>query len=259
MSAAEWEQEHGRGTFACNGKYLAACRVRRGWTQEQAARIIGYTPRLIRKAEGGGRLRAGTIAILAEAYSTDEHPVFCEDIVCDPLALVRRYHDAYRTLETDMIDVIRHLTSDDVIFKMGEPGDPIPFNGIYHGHEGFARCWNTFFRTFSRPDKKFFQPRLLCFGQDVISVCPEKVYIDGLPETVNIVITMHFRIERGKIVFIEDLFDPEVGVNYLNAAKASGVVVPQPSCHESLHKRASRELDELLKKRRIPRFLSMDK
>ena len=52
-----------------SGEVVRRLRMERGMTQLQLARAAGYTERLIRKAEKGGRLDIRTVQNLAEALS----------------------------------------------------------------------------------------------------------------------------------------------------------------------------------------------
>ena len=222
MAIQSWEQKNSGEAFSCNGPYFQECRKRRGLTQGKTAAITGFSTRLVRKAEAGERLRGNTIATLAKAYHTPQVPVHCEDLTINPISLAKRFLKAYATKEAEMVEEIRDILAEDVIFKMGEEGDPVPFSGVYHGEEGITECWRRFFATFDRPDKQFFKPKFLQIGNDVISVCPEMVQTKGSPEIHTNHVTFHFQFNRGKLTYIEDTYDKEIGINCIKAAIERG-------------------------------------
>lgn len=223
MHGMTWIEENKGQSHACNGYFLVKCRMDRGWTQEETANKTGFSERLIRKAERGGNLRASSVDGLAKTFSTPENPIYPEDLVCNPREIVDRFFDAYRTKEKQIVSEIRDILDDDMVIKMGEEGDGIPFSGVFHGIAGFDKCMQLFFATFNRPDKNFYQPKFFVTGNDVISVGEEKGQVEGMPEPITAHITMHFHIKRGKIVHIEDFYDPAVGLKYLQSAKDRGL------------------------------------
>jgi transcriptional regulator with XRE-family HTH domain len=87
---------HLKRSLVVNGEMLKFFRSRRGWTQEELATIVGYTGRVIRKAEASGSLHPDTIEILAEALSGPDWTVDPEDLVTIPESMARAVINAYR-------------------------------------------------------------------------------------------------------------------------------------------------------------------
>ena len=72
-----------RRSFAVRGDFLRSLRLRRGWSQQEAARRADLSERLIRKAERGEPLEAKSISQLAAAYGSAEEPLSPESILID--------------------------------------------------------------------------------------------------------------------------------------------------------------------------------
>ena len=153
-----WTNPPKSRSLACNGDVLRACRQRRGWTQERAADISGYSVRLIRKAEAGQPIHPDTIEILAETYTTDAYPVHPEDLICDTRALARTLLHDYRSKERQVVAHTQNLLSEKMTCWVAGNPDDVPFAGDFEGIDGFDRFWAGLFvsldtrtRTFGKP------------------------------------------------------------------------------------------------------------
>jgi hypothetical protein len=83
------------------------------------ASIVGYSERLIRKAENGGSLSMETILNLAQALSGPTGEIRAQQLVLDILSVAREWLTAFDTLGKDMIPLIKHhMASDFVLFVL---------------------------------------------------------------------------------------------------------------------------------------------
>lgn len=144
-------------SFVVNGQLLRACRIARGWTQDDAAAKAGVSDRLIRKAESGGALEIQSIAILAQLYSTPERRLTPDDLLAKPIApipakstpvaspsqpelMVRRwFQEMWNERRFETIDEL--LAPDCVLHAEGRD---------LHGRAAMVRRAEEFFAAFDR-------------------------------------------------------------------------------------------------------------
>jgi transcriptional regulator with XRE-family HTH domain len=125
---ADWKLLSRDKALSCNRELLKYFRQARGWTQTDLARIVGYSPRLIAKAEAGEPIALQTIEDLAEAFSTPTAPVYPEDLVIDPLIKTRELLDNLQHQPTVAWDSLPRLLADDVELQIAgqRPVKPCP-------------------------------------------------------------------------------------------------------------------------------------
>jgi transcriptional regulator with XRE-family HTH domain len=187
-----------------SGEVVRRLRMERGMTQLQLARAAGYTERLIRKAEKGGRLDIRTVQNLAEALSQFGNHLSVEILLKDNLAIAKLCVEKFDELGPGMLASIESCLSDDFILNC--PGDPqaIPFAGTFAGATGFQLWLDRYFSVFTRQT-----PRELEFtvGSDtVVARWIEHCSISGFP-CRPIRMTMYFRFRDGLIVRMDDDYD----------------------------------------------------
>ncbi len=122
-----------------SGELLCRLRVERGMTQLQLAKAAGYTERLVRKAEKGGRLDIRSIQNLAEALSQSGKPVLVERLIQDDLAIARLWVRSFDTLGLEMLPVVESLLSDRFTFHSLGEAPRIPFAGTFDGASGVGK------------------------------------------------------------------------------------------------------------------------
>ncbi len=81
-----------------NTDLLRDLRVQRGWSQKDLAKKAGYTDRLVRKAELGGKLDVETIRNIAEALSTPHETITLDSLIHDNLSIAKRFVQGYDSL-----------------------------------------------------------------------------------------------------------------------------------------------------------------
>lgn len=208
-----WEIESVKQAYGCNREILKHFREKRGWTQSEFSRIAGYSERLISKAESGRSISSETVCNLAEALSTDEEPVYPEDLVCDPVESTKRYIAAVYKHQRDFPTVVRHLLHDEIVIQMA--GDPaqIPFAGRFEGIDGVQVFADRFFAILESPKDhdpgKWYQ--YIGQGNEVVAWGESWIHPIGQPMEKPMPVTNLFRFRRGKIVYLDDRYDTQLG------------------------------------------------
>ena len=133
-----------------DGIALRVYRKKLGWSQAELGRRAGYSERVIRKAEAGGKLRPETIQELAAAMSCDGHRISLADLTIDLESIARRFVESYDLLGSGMLNSCSDIFADD--FTLICPADPNQFSfaGEWIGKTGFQEFLNRFFGTFMR-------------------------------------------------------------------------------------------------------------
>jgi transcriptional regulator with XRE-family HTH domain len=85
----DWKTMARRPALPCNRELLQKLRRHKGWTQAQLAKVVGYSERLISKAETGHPISLESIENLADALSGEDRIVYPEDLIADPLLTTR--------------------------------------------------------------------------------------------------------------------------------------------------------------------------
>ena len=192
-----------------NGSSIRRFRLERGWTQKELGRLAGYSPRLIRKAEGCGLLDLETVRNIAEAFSHSGGMVTLQDLTLDIRAIAMRWMEALNRDGAAMVSSIEELLTEDFVFYC--PGDPsvAPFIGTWHGADGLRKFWELYFATFDRIPNEDIE---YCVGNDlVVARFMESANVAGHlygPIRVN----MCFTFKDGLIQRIDDDYDTQAGV-----------------------------------------------
>ncbi len=183
-----------------NGELLSRLRVDRGMTQLQLAKAAGYTERLVRKAEKGGRLDIRSIQNLAEALSQSGKPVLVERLIQDNLSVARLWITSFDTLGSEMLPVVKPFLSGSFVFHcLGEP-QSTPFAGTFGGLLGFGKWLERYFLVVTHAacaELEFIE------GADaVVARWMEVCSIGGIPcEPIRM--SMYFRFHDGLITRID--------------------------------------------------------
>lgn len=213
-----WQQQPLKRAYACNRDILIYLRERRGWTQRQLADTAGYTDRLIGKAESGGSIAVETLADIADALTTPEHPVYPEDLICDPVNLAKKYIAAQYEHPGKVVEQVRHFLDDQAVLHV--VGDPavIPFAGEHRGVDAMKRGFAIFYSVIEVPANHDHRPwyRFLCEGNDVVVWGQSWMHPIGQPMEQPMNLVQRLRFQRGKLVRVEVVFDTLEGSRLLN-------------------------------------------
>lgn len=176
-------------------------------TQYQLARIAGYTERLVRKAEKGGRLDVVTIRNLASALSMSGQSVSADSLCLDNLSIAKLWVHGLDELGREMLSAIARFLSKDFVFQsLGDPGTT-PFAGTFGGHSGFQQWLHRYFSVF---EHRIVQDLEFVDGADiVVARWRESCSLHGV-SCGPIRVSMYFRFREGLIVRIENDFDTKV-------------------------------------------------
>ena len=204
-----WLQPPTERSIACDPEALRLHRGRRRLTQPELASLAGLSTRLVAKAEAGGRIRTDSVEILAEALSTEEHPVFPEDIVFSPKKIARYIVECYAKYERQCVAHCHRFLAEDM--TVVAPGNPevIPFAGERKTIDGFDDFWGSLFRIFERPEKHLILDtmRVLADGNEVVVLSSENATVCGESGGPPVPLAFVMEFERGKLKKFEDHFD----------------------------------------------------
>jgi transcriptional regulator with XRE-family HTH domain len=185
-------------------------RIRRRWSQEELAHISELSVRLIAKAEAGGSLHPKTIDRLSAALSEPAAPLFPEDLISSPRALVDRFVETYRRHEHELAVRCRDFLADELVCIVGSDDSSVPLAGTYGGPDGFDCYCRNFFEIFERCDKDLYRPTIIAEGNHVMVAGREAIRLKGFPKEPEepagwLVLDMRF--SRGKLIRLEFMFD----------------------------------------------------
>lgn len=212
-----WTKRDLERSYSCNPELFAFLRKHRGWTQAQLAHYAGYSKRLISKAEAGEPIRAQAISDLAEALSMPDEPVYPEDLISDPVELAKAYIAAEYKEQKNAFQAIKHFLDEDIVLLL--EGDPaiFPFAGEHRGHAGVERAFAIFFSVIQAPANHDHTPWYTFHtrGNEVIIWGESWLHPIGQPMREPIKLVHRMKFLRGKIAFIEVLYDSLAGARAL--------------------------------------------
>lgn len=191
-----------------NTQVLRELRVKRGWSQKELAEKAGYTDRLVRKAEFGGKLDVETIRNIAEALSTLEEKVTLDLLTSDVLSIAKTFMQLFDQLGAGMVPAIEHYIAPDFVLHVTSSVESLPLQGTWNGKQGFQAFLDLFFGTFSR-DPKTLAP-LYAVGTDfVVARYMDRLHTPHRPDEL-IQVYRHFRFRDGLLSRIDDLYESPV-------------------------------------------------
>ncbi|MFO0999033.1 MAG: nuclear transport factor 2 family protein [Planctomycetaceae bacterium] len=190
--------------IAVSGALLRRLRMERGMTQFQLARIAGYTERLVRKAEKGGRLDIVTIRNLASALSMGGQLVSPDSLCLDNLSVAKLWVQGFDELGAGMSSAVEPYLSED--FVLDCPGDPetTPFAGIFEGLSGLQQWLTRYFSVFEHRSGRELE--FIAGSDSVVARWREACSLRG-STCRPIRVSMYFRFRDGMIVRIEKDYD----------------------------------------------------
>jgi transcriptional regulator with XRE-family HTH domain len=191
-----------------NTQVLRELRVKRGWSQRELAEKAGYTDRLVRKAEFGGKLDVETIRNIAEALSTLEEKITLDLLTSDVLSIAKTFMQLFDELGAGMVPAIEHYIAPDFVMHVTSAVESLSIHGTWVGQQGFQEFLNLFFGTFSRSPKTLAP--LYAVGTDfVVARYLNTLHAPGRPDEVTEVYR-HFRFRDGLLSRIDDLYESPV-------------------------------------------------
>ncbi len=190
---------------AVNAVRMRELRLSFGWSQAELARKSGYTSRLIRKAESGGSLNYETIADLAETFTSFGTAVYAEELLFDPVAIVRKFIEAYECEGAGCIHRLTHHLSSSVQLECLVDPVVFPFAGTWRGHEQLLDFFQTFCRQYGRVPERLLVVYLL--GSECASARFEDRLVSEGVELPAIRFNWHFQFQAGMIARIDFEFD----------------------------------------------------
>ncbi len=169
-------------------------RKRLGLTQLELCQRSGYSERLIRKAEKGGKLRSETIRTLATAMSVEGKIVSIGDLTIDLESTARRFVESYDLLGCGMSKACSDIFIDD--FEFHCHGDSKQsFTGVWTGLAGFQEYLNRFFSVFTRTPKTLEPVYVVC-DDHAIARYEDRVFYRG-QEMPAFWVNLHFEFRDG--------------------------------------------------------------
>lgn len=191
--------------YSVNGKALRVYRKKLGWSQAELGRRAGYSERVIRKAEAGGKLRPDTIQELATAMSFDGQRISFADLAINWESIARRFVEGYDLLGSGMLNSCCDIFADE--FVLNCPADPKKFSfaGVWVGKTGVQEFLDLFFGTFTRK-VGIFKPVYLVCEDHVVARFDDQVSYQG-HEMPAYWVNFHFEFNDGLVNRIDYEFD----------------------------------------------------
>ena len=212
-----WTKKDLKRSYVCNADLLLQLREWRGWTQAELAERVGYTTRLLCKAESGKPISTLAIDSLAEAFSTPEETVYPEDLISDPVRLAKEFMTAFYLHREKMISATRYFLDDDAVFVFSGNPDEIPFAGEHIGIAAVEHCFALFFSLLEAPEtydvEKSYQ--FLSRGNEVIVWGATWFHPIGVEVDSPMKITIQMKFRRGKMWYFNNRFDTLEGAKLL--------------------------------------------
>ncbi|MGY8768537.1 MAG: ester cyclase [Pirellulales bacterium] len=205
----------GRHSVLVNGSRLKDFRNQRGLTQDEAAKAIGYSTRLIRKAERNGPLDPRTLRDFAEFFSTETAPIDYQELAVqaiddEPELAVREFfHRSF--IEQDMT-VIDEYFAPDVLHV----SDGIERKGIEVIHQRIQTILSSFSEMeFTVNHLVVQEPWRICNWSSNAVHTAEFMGIAATDNQITINGTSWFRFEQGKCVELRDYTEMQGLLNQL--------------------------------------------
>lgn len=196
-----WTRMELARSYPCNTKLLKFLRTQLEWSQKQLAQRVGYSERLICKAESGKNVSVEVIDELATALTSDSMKIYPEDLITCQLRLARAFTEAWYLMQLEMVDGIKGFVHPEATFDV--LGDPkaIPFAGRHQGVAKFSKAVERFFGMFEVPIGHDYKPHYTYVARGLEVVVWGKSWIHPIGEPLNepVPITQRFRFERGLI------------------------------------------------------------
>lgn len=212
-----WHRQRTQRSASCT-KRLTELRKARNLTQEELARIAGYSLRLICKAESGKSVAVATIRDIAEALSIDNELVTLEDLISDPLEIAKQFVFGMYKYEAEVVTQLSDIVHDDIVSIFAGSQPSIPFAGKSCGREAVDQAFRTFFQFLQTPEGHQPEEHYEFLSDDNRVVCWGASWFHPrgqaeLSSPVSVSILMQFT--DGKLILFDDRFNTEDGAKIM--------------------------------------------
>ncbi len=208
------------------GRLLRQERIRLGLTQAELAFKAGYSDRLIRKAEGNGRLNRSSVADIITALVESGSSVCESDLTCDPVAIAREFLECLELFGRSMMAQCEHLLFDPFTFECAGDPETSPVAGVFVGRIEFQRWLDSFHLAFARVSGKKLNPEYLVNANHVIARYVESDLECEGKRCPPIWVNLFFEIHDGLIHRVRDEFDTFAGARFLESCQLNTAVKP---------------------------------
>lgn len=191
-----------------NTQVLRELRLKRGWSQKELAEKAGYSDRLVRKAEFGGKLDVDTIRNIAEALSTLNEKVTLDFLTNDVLSVAKTFMQFFDERGAGMLPAINHYIAPDFVLHVTSAIESLPLHGTWDGKQGLCEFLNLFFGTFSRVPNSL-APRYAVGTDFIVASYTDTLQAPNRPDEM-IQVYRHFHFRDGQLSRIDDLYESPV-------------------------------------------------
>ena len=191
-----------------NTQVLRELRLKRGWSQKELAEKAGYSDRLVRKAEFGGKLDVDTIRNIAEALSTLNEKITLDFLTNDVLSVAKTFMQFFDERGAGMLPAINHYIAPDFVLHVTSAIESLPLHGTWDGKQGLCEFLNLFFGTFSRVPNSL-APRYAVGTDFIVASYTDTLQAPNRPDEM-IQVYRHFHFRDGQLSRIDDLYESPV-------------------------------------------------
>jgi|JI6StandDraft_1071083.scaffolds.fasta_scaffold78172_2 transcriptional regulator with XRE-family HTH domain len=191
-----------------NTQVLRELRLKRGWSQKELAEKAGYSDRLVRKAEFGGKLDVDTIRNIAEALSTLNEKITLDFLTNDVLSVAKTFMQFFDERGAGMLPAINHYIAPDFVLHVTSAIESLPLDGTWEGKQGLCEFLNLFFETFSRAPNSL-APRYAVGTDFIVASYTDTLQAPNRPDEM-IQVYRHFHFRDGQLSRIDDLYESPV-------------------------------------------------
>jgi transcriptional regulator with XRE-family HTH domain len=199
-----------------NARLLRSLRRRVGWSQSELGKRAGYSERVIRKAEAGGKLNLETIENIAQTLSTVSIPITGRELIFSEELLARKFVESYDAFGIKMLEECGDFLDENFFFHVPAPGAILQWAGTYVGLPEFQHFLNRFFSVFTRCPASLHVHYLSSSGRVIASF--EDTLSANEKLLPGIWVNLHFYFNEGLISRVDQQFD------YLTALAAMDAV-----------------------------------
>lgn len=192
---------HHSNHFQVNGQSIKQFRAALGWSQAALADRAGYSERLVRKAEAGGKISLQALRDLAEALSSESQFVHPDYLRSDNLSIAKQVLLCYDIHRVQMIGHCHHLLSSEIAVHFHTQSPHIPFAGSWQGISGFQAFLNLYCSLLTHHSQSI-RPTFTT-GEETVSARYHEQFHCGESKSSSLWFNQHFRMLAGRVVQID--------------------------------------------------------
>jgi transcriptional regulator with XRE-family HTH domain len=201
MDVRRQDSESPRRFCQVNAAVLRTVRLQTGLSQAELARRSGYSTRLIRKAESGGTLNYETIADIAMALTDLGSTVQVEELIFDPLAIVKEFVEGYLKTGVDSLSPMRPFLADHIALYCSADPVRFPLAGTWSGVGQVLKFFTHFCERYQRSSGNVTVSYLS--GADCVAARFEDSLVFEGVDLPLVRFNWHFQFQAGTIVRID--------------------------------------------------------